>query len=249
MILLYFSGTGNTKYIGELFAGKMKCSQYSIEENLDFHSLIQDHKTIAFAYPIYGSRVPRIMREFVKRVSEELKNKQLIIFCTQFLFSGDGARAFMDILSQNFGKVIYAEHFFMPNNINNFALLPVVNGTKNKRYKVKANRKMNRVCSEIRRGIIRKRGFHVGSRILGLSQGLFTPSLERKTSSQWLVNDNCNGCKQCMKCCPMDNLKWEDEKMQHKGNCTLCYRCINLCPKKAITIFTMDKVTKQYKGI
>jgi len=68
--MLYFSGTGNLKYIAELFCNVMNThfSQSaqccSIEEKLDFEQLISSHEIIGFCYPIYGSRVPRIMREF-----------------------------------------------------------------------------------------------------------------------------------------------------------------------------------------
>ena len=77
MLMLYFSGTGNSKYIAELFCNVMNthlpqsasadlpAQCRSIEEKLDFEQLISSHETIGFCYPIYGSRVPRVMREFV----------------------------------------------------------------------------------------------------------------------------------------------------------------------------------------
>lgn len=50
--------------------------------------------------------------------------KKIIIFCTQLLFSGDGARVFTDLLKSISYTVIYAKHFNMPNNICNFFLAP-----------------------------------------------------------------------------------------------------------------------------
>ena len=117
MIMLYFSGTGNSKYVAELFCRNMNASCHSIEENADFTALLASEEVIGFCYPIYGSRVPRIMREFVSVHTDSLKAKKLIIFCTQMYFSGDGARAFIDIFPRNHAEVIYAEHFLMPNNV------------------------------------------------------------------------------------------------------------------------------------
>ena len=126
MLMLYFSGTGNSKYIAELFCNVINThlsqsasaglpSQcFSIEEMIDFEQLISSHEIIGFCYPIYGSRVPRVMREFVKKYFNFLKEKKVIIFCTQWIFSGDGARVFTDMFPRNFIKVIYAEHFLMP---------------------------------------------------------------------------------------------------------------------------------------
>ena len=98
MLMLYFSGTGNSKYIARQFSSRMGCGCLSIEDNVDFNSLIRKTDTVAVCYPIYGSCVPRIMREFAKAHSEALKDKKLIIFCTQMMFSGDGARAFARLL-------------------------------------------------------------------------------------------------------------------------------------------------------
>ena len=67
MVMLYFSGTGNSKYIAELFCKHMNAEFYSIEETIDFDKLIVSEEVIGFCYPVYGSRVPRIMREFAKR--------------------------------------------------------------------------------------------------------------------------------------------------------------------------------------
>jgi menaquinone-dependent protoporphyrinogen IX oxidase len=63
---------------------------HSIEENINFSKLISANEIVGFCYPIYGSRVPRIMRQFVQRYYQNLKQKKIIIFCTQMLFSGDG---------------------------------------------------------------------------------------------------------------------------------------------------------------
>ena len=49
---------------------------YSIEEKINFKSVLSNADTIAVVYPIYGSCVPRIMREFVEKYLEELKIKK-----------------------------------------------------------------------------------------------------------------------------------------------------------------------------
>ena len=160
MIMIYFSGTGNSKYIAELFSLYMNIKCYSIEENIEFGQLISLEETICFCYPIYGSRVPRIMREFAKKYIDFLKNKKVIIFCTQLIFSGDGARAFTDIFPKNWVEVIYAEHFFMLNNVNNLFILSLANEKRIKKYMANADRKMKIVCQKIKDGIIKKRGFN-----------------------------------------------------------------------------------------
>jgi ferredoxin len=245
--MFYFSGTGNSKYIAELFCQLINAECHSIEEDIEFSRLMEPENTIAFCYPVYGSRVPRIMREFAVKYREFLKDKKVIIFCTQLIFSGDGARVFTDLFPRNFFKVIYAEHFLMPNNVCNFFLLSLASERKVKNYQFRAERKILAVCKNIKAGIIKKRGFNVLSRLLGLPQGIFMPAIERKAMSSVRINSDCTQCGLCVSICPMNNLKNENGKIAHNSNCVICYRCINKCPQKAITVFFHGKVKKQYK--
>jgi len=249
MITFYFSGTGNSKYIAELFAQNTNSACLSIDEKTDFSEIIAQHGTIAFCYPIYGSCVPRIMREFVSSISQLLHGKKIIIFCTQFLFSGDGARAFSRLLPSEQCTVIYTEHFRMPNNISNFALFPIAGAEKQKKYFMRAEKKMKTVCENIEKGIVKKRGFSFGSRLLGILQNSHFPAVERKAAKDVRVRESCIGCGVCVKICPMDNLSLENKTIKPKGNCTLCYRCVNICPNKSITVLVHGKVRKQYRRI
>lgn len=249
MLMLYFSGTGNSKYIAETFCTGMNALCHSIEDKTEFNLLIEENEVIGFCFPTYGSRVPRIMREFVLSHINILKGKKLIIFCTQLMFSGDGARVLTDLLPKGHTEVIYAEHFNMPNNICNFPLFKVTNGEENRKYLSVADRKLKKVCYNIKKGIVRKRGFNFFSRCLGLIQGASFPSIEAKSKSSARTDGDCNGCGICVKICPMNNLELVNKEVKQKDNCTLCYRCVNACPQKAITAFIHKKPVKQYKGI
>ena len=249
MIMLYFSGTGNSKYIAELFCRHMNAECHSIEEKLDFKSLTASETVIGFCYPVYGSRVPRILREAVIRNMEALRGKKLIIFCTQMYFSGDGARAFADIFPRGYVSVIYAEHFLMPNNICNAFVTPLAGERGIKKYITRAEKKMQIVCDEITNGVIKKRGFNPASRALGLMQGVFYPSLEKLGMDRVWIDDNCTQCNLCVSVCPMNNFENENGKIMSKHNCTMCYRCINNCPRKAISVCFRGQVRKQYKGL
>ena len=249
MVMIYFSGTGNSKYIAELFCKQMNAVCHSIEDKIDFDALINSEEVIGFCYPVYGSRVPRIMREFVKRHMESLKDKKLIIFCTQMYFSGDGARAFTYIFPRGHLNVIYAEHFLMPNNVCNLFVTPLPSEKSIEKYVTKAERKIQVVCDEITKGVIKKRGFNPVSRALGLIQGVFYPKFEKAGMDKVWIGDDCTQCNLCVSICPMNNFENENGKITPKHNCTMCYRCINKCPQKAISVYLRGKVKKQYRGV
>ena len=263
MLTIYFSGTGNTKYIAELFSQNMDINCLSIEEEFNFSDKLNAHDTIVFCYPIYGSRVPRIMREFVTKHMSAIIGKKIIILVTQMMFSGDGARVFTDMFSDGSIDVIYAEHFNMPNNICNFPLLKKPSDKKMQKCFNKVNVKMEQVCQNIKDGIVIKRGFSQFSQALGYIQGKSWQgdskknddlqckvTIEQKAKSGVKINEDCTVCNLCIYTCPTGNLESIQNEIKQKGNCTVCYRCVNRCPRKAITVMMFHRKPKwQYEGI
>jgi len=247
--MFYFSGTGNSKYIADYFCKKMRARSYSIEEKINVKEIVKKNKKIGFCYPVYSSRVPKIMRDFIASNLDCFKNKQVVIFCTQAFFSGDGARALTDLFPKDHIDVIYAEHFKMPNNMCNLFLFPVASDEKIERRKKNAEKKMDAVIQNIKSKKIKRRGFNVFSRILGFPQGKIFKLLERVGKNGIKISENCSGCRKCIFSCPVGAFLYRRGEVITKGECILCYRCINECPDKAITVLFGSKVKKQYKGI
>ncbi|MBN2652059.1 MAG: EFR1 family ferrodoxin [Spirochaetales bacterium] len=257
MLILYFSGTGNTKFIAEYFAGvidkKYNCANtqlLSIEAKLDFDKIINSHEIITFCYPVYGSCVPEIMREFVEEHKFFLDGKKIIIFATQLLFSGDGARVFTPLLKGIQTQIIYAKHFNMPNNICNFSILKEPKLEKVNIHLEKIKKSIESACKEIDEGKIYLQGFNPASQALGyLTQRCYFKKIEQKAKRDVRISLDCISCGKCIEICPRENLELSENKIIQKGRCTLCYRCVNTCPAKAITVLVHGKPKWQYKGI
>lgn len=164
------------------------------------------------------------------------------------LASGDGARAFARLLPGCDNQVIYAEHFRMPNNICNFFLFPIRERERIRKTKA-ADKKIEIICSNIKKGICKKRGWNILSAAVGKTQNIFFPKIEEKERSSFKADQDCILCGKCVNSCPMHNLEIIDGRIQQKDNCTLCYRCVNLCPQKAVTVWLSAKTKRQYKGI
>lgn len=248
MLMLYFSGTGNSEYIAQHFAAHMGADCHSIEEDVDFAALLHTTDTVAVCYPIYASCVPRILRDFVTTHSLVLAEKKLIIFCTQMMFSGDGARAFARLIPDCDDRVLYAEHFNMPNNISNFWLFPVREGERRRKQRA-ADRKLVRACRNIQSDIVKRRGWGSFSALLGKLQNAHWLDIEEKQRGSFTVDGDCNRCGLCVHRCPVQNLELSKDGVTQKNNCILCYRCVNLCPQKAATVLLHAKPKRQYKGI
>jgi len=265
ILTIYFSATGNTKYIAEMFSRKMeaKCLSIETEATDDLKNELKSHNTIAFCYPIYGSRAPRIMREFVAKHKGDIEGKKIIILVTQVLFSGDGARVFTDMFNKGAIEVIYAEHFRMPNNVCNIPLLRKPSKRTIQRYITRAEAKMSRTTQNIKEGKIIKRGFSRFSKLIGNIQGQpwqgntraeihkqgRLRTMEQRAKTGVRIRKECNACGLCVNICPMKNLENHNSKIVQKNNCIICYRCVNQCPRKAITVLFHIRPKWQYDGI
>ena len=260
MLTIYFSATGNSAYIARKFSEAMGGKCLSIEDKAGFAAEIAGAAAIAFCYPVYGSRVPLAMRMFAAEHMQALKGKQLVIFATQLIFSGDGARVFTDLFPKNHVQVIYAEHFLMPNNVCNLAILRQTGAKRTQKFLRRAERKIQRVRDDIQSGRAKLRGFSAVSRVLGSLQGKAWQgdsrqvrpgknTMEHKAMRAVKIHPQCNACGLCAQACPMKNLGQNQGKITHNSNCCVCYRCVNLCPRQAITVLFHKRPKWQYKGL
>ena len=87
MIGIYFSGTGNNKYCLETFVSLYDAAAetVSLEENNVIEKIIL-HKDIVFAYPIYYSNLPKIVRDFINNHHSIWEKKNIFIIATMGLF-------------------------------------------------------------------------------------------------------------------------------------------------------------------
>lgn len=250
MIIFYFSGTGNTKYVANRLAEDLNCESHSIEDDFNFKSSIAEHDVIAVSYPIYGSAAPLIMREFVRKYKNDFQNKKIAIFVTQLLFSGDGARVLTDELTNIDYEVIYAEHFRMPNNLP--AKIPgfaIKNGKDLEKRVAKTNVQIHIASENIKNGKVIKRGFNPFSKILGMPQRIEFYRMEKKLRGDVRIDDSCVKCNVCVNICPTKNLEHVNQKIQKNNLCIFCQRCVHVCPKRAISVFPHYKGSEQYKGV
>lgn len=251
----YFSGTGNTRYVTKRLCEKLgrnfETEVFDITEKADFSEEIKKADMILLAFPIYGSSPPVPMRRFVYANENNIKNKDIVIIITQYMFSGDGAASLGRTVEKLGGNVLFAEHFNMPNNLADCKMFKIRNGDENKKILDKAEMKIEKFAARIISGKPFRRGYGVLSHATGYyCQRKFWRKNESEKKSKLKINkDLCVGCGLCQKNCPVHNIKISGKTAVPQGNCALCYRCVNICPKQAITLCGKSAPEKQYKGL
>lgn len=248
MIGVYFSGTGNTKYCAEYLSGHLDCdgTSYAIEnENTAFY--IKNNDEIIFAYPVYYSDLPKIVRDFIVDNSAIWKGKKIFIIATMGLFSGDGAGCAARLFKKYGAHILGGLHVKMPDCIGDVKVLKK-SAEENKRIIEKATVKLNNAATAIKSGNYPKNGLSFANRLAGLfGQRLYFGKKTKKYYSGVKIDrTKCISCKLCISVCPMKNIEAKDNKIIFGSKCTMCYRCFSDCPKQAITIIG-KKVIQQNK--
>ena len=248
MLGIYFSGTGNTRYCMEQFVSHYDNTMkiMSLEEAKSALDKIHSERDIAFAYPIYYSNLPKIVREFIDDNSDIWKDKNIFVIATMGLFSGDGAGLAARRLKKYDARIIGGVHIQMPDCICDVKALKR-DFSQNQQIVIKAQEKIKYAVQKLRAGTPTREGLNFWSHLAGLfGQRLWFFNKTREYSNKLKINEaDCIGCGKCVKVCPMKNLSMINGKPEPNGLCTMCYRCINQCPKKAITLIG-NKVITQY---
>ena len=219
MIGIYFSGTGNSRYVLETFLGQYDESAkiFAIEdENVVSH--IKNNEEIVFSYSVQYSNIPKMLKDFVDRYQRLWQGKKIFVIATMGLFSGDGTGCSARLLKRYGANIIGGLHLKMPDCIGDVKLLKK-SIKRNKAIIKQADLKIKRTVINIKKGKYSKEGLHFLNHITGLfGQRLWFYNKTLKLKDK--LNIDYNKCISCGKCsinCPTKNLKMIDNKPIPQG--------------------------------
>lgn len=248
MVGIYFSGTGNTKHCVREFLGHCdsEAKAFAIEDENAVNA-IKDNEVIVLGYPIYFSNLPKIVRDFLNNNREIFKGKKVYIIATMGLFSGDGAGCSARLLKKYGANILGGLHLKMPDCIGDEKLLKK-SLEQNISIIKQANSKISEAAKRFKEGNPTREGLNIWYHLAGLfGQRLWFYNKTKNYSDKLKINaKKCIACGECVKLCPMNNLKIVNSKIEINSNCTMCYRCFSNCPQQSITILG-DSVHEQCK--
>lgn len=245
---IYFSGTGNTRYCIKRFLEKLGGNDraFPIEDAAAVGAAADDNR-IVFAYPVYYSNIPKIIRDFIVNNKALWQGKRIFIIATMGAFSGDGAGVAARLFGKFGAEVSGGLHLKMPDCIGDVGLLKKP-PDENRKMIAQAARKIDSAAERFSNGKPPRDGLSFFHHIAGLfGQRLyFSGKTKNYTQNPKIDGGKCVGCGVCERLCPMANIKVENGRALSGNRCTMCYRCFSECPQKAITIIG-KKVIVQYK--
>ncbi len=232
-MIIYFTGTGNSRYIADALADKLEdeivCANDLMKagEKGSFTS----SKPFVFVFPVYVSNIAKPFADFLRK-SEFSGNSKAYFIATAAGAVGATSNECIDICKEKGLEFCGAEWVKMPQNY--IIYFTMTEEDECERRLADALKAVDEYVQTIKSGNLLSLNkestvSHVFTNLVEkLYYGLFT------TTKKFYAKDDCTGCGLCEKRCPSNNIIIKDGKPEWQGKCHHCVACINSCPKKAI---------------
>ena len=232
-MIVYFSGTGNSRYCAQMLADKLE------DELLDSFEFIKNGISAelisstpwVFVAPTYCWQLPHIFEDFIRTAQfEGCKDAYFVMTCGGDIGNaGEKIQKLCNEVGLNFKGVLPV---VMPENY--IAMFEVPQAEIAKRIVLVAKRSLLRAVKMIRRGEYFPKT-KVGL-IDKLKSGPVNPVFYRVfvKAKAFYATDVCVGCGKCANACVLKNISMKNGKPVWADSCTHCMACICGCPTEAI---------------
>ena len=230
-MVLYFSGTGNSRYVAETIGAILGDEVISMNERIkcDDKAIISSQSPLVFVAPVYAGRIPRIVEKHILETRfDGNKNAYFVSTCaTTPWITGSYTEK---ICKQKSFHSLGFHSVIMPQNYVTHS--DILTESENDKIIEDAMPKIREIAKTINAGIPLPKeepGKSLMSKVL--NPIMYATMISAKG---FYTTDDCDHCGQCVKRCPLNNITMENEKPQWGKDCTHCMACIDGCPKKSI---------------
>jgi ferredoxin/flavodoxin len=237
IIIFYFSGTGNTQIVADLYEAAFE-NYDIIVDTLPIEDVIRNvpdfdfgkYDIMGLGHPVHAFRPPSILFSFIENLPRSI-DMNAFLFKTMGdpLFYGGPTQEIRKKLKKKGLHVFHEDFLVMPSNI----IIDYDPQLKKQLY-LTAKRKINIYTLEILQGKQKLQSnpgyLRAMSRIFGWME-----SWGAKYFGKFLHASNaCNKCGRCVQKCPTNNIQFINDGLEFGDNCLLCMRCVYICPRNAL---------------
>lgn len=256
ILILYYSGTGNTKFACEVARRVMERSGQDVTMQTYAESnaaKLQGFDLYCFATPVYEWAPAGNVERFVEGM-QPMPGKPAFIVSSSAGMIGQADNIFARMLQRKGLKVLGDHNLVCPDSwggtrrwsYKQDAEVPSVQGIEELaaftgRMLKMAGDYLARQRYDAREYSVRKTGLYWASRLSRMAPGPRFKMGKKKVDSSI-----CTKCDVCVKNCPMEAISLDPYPVFSRG-CIGCWRCINTCPRDCITS-GLDS-GRHYKGI
>lgn len=237
-LILYFSGTGNTKTVAEMVGNELlknSCNVqiHSIEEH--FNIIPDSYDLLVLGCPKYYEYPELGFIDHIKQSIPTSSNKiPTMIFCTQAGSSSTDFKQIRKILLKKNHELIIEKSFTFSNNLLVFKSFKPTDKQEIIKNVDKIQKNVHNCANELLEGIYDTESIGAFKAFIERSTAVLCKSLFASIMMKFSASDKCKGCGLCSEMCPKDNIEMKNGRPTFGKKCMLCSRCINICPVNAI---------------
>jgi ferredoxin len=232
-MILYYSGTGNSRYVAQRIACTTGDALVCLGERIKAGdtSTIHAQERLVICVPTYAWRIPRIVEEHLRATAfDGQPNVWFVMTCGDN--SGNAAKFAARLCASKGWQYMGTRDVVMPENYVAMFQVP------SKQAGMEIVKRAEPLIDELALVILHDEKFveHKSSVVdkflSGVVNGPFYATCV--SAHKFTASDACVGCGKCAELCVLNNIELVDGRPTWGKNCTHCMACISGCPTLAI---------------
>ncbi|CDC61307.1 putative uncharacterized protein [Clostridium sp. CAG:448] len=240
-MILYFSATGNCKYVATRLAQATGQEMYSIADCIRNGQYDFSDGTVGIISPAYDWGLPSIVKEFLEKAS--FRTDYLYFAATYGTIPGAIGYMANKAIRERTIDAYYSVR--MPDTWT--PIFDLSTPEKVAKYTRHTKSEIDRMIQGVRE---RRTNRHLRPRTPAIITKLIAEPLYNKKvrcTSNLHAENTCIGCGLCAKKCPVQAIAMRDGRpVWVKDRCVMCLGCLHRCPKFAIQYGNRTKKHGQY---
>lgn len=232
-MVLYFTGTGNSRYVAQRTAEVLGDQLLSMNDRIKAGntSPVKTDERLVIVTPTYAWRIPRLVENWLRQTEfPGAKQAWFVMTCGSEI--GNAAKYNRTICEEKQLTYMGTAQIIMPENY--IAMFNAPQAEEARQIVAKAEPDIDRAIF----AIAADQAFPVPRNNLydrfmsGPVNPIFYSFFVK--AKAFAASNACTGCGQCVRLCPTNNITIQNGRPVWGSNCTHCMACICHCPTEAI---------------